>query len=123
MADRRGAPDPATFLPLTHLSYFLLLVLADGPGHGYGLVQRIRERSADLVNPGTGSFYSILQKTVEAGLVVEQKPQAGNGARGRTYALRPLGRRVLAAEAARLETLAADTRRKLMRPAPQGGSR
>lgn len=110
---------PAAFLPLTHLTYYLLLVLTGGPAHGLALVERIRERSGDLVNPGTGSFYSIVQKTVEQGLISEESAETAG--RRRVYQLTALGRRVLAAEAARLAALTGDTRKALMRPARQTG--
>ena len=121
MRDRRS-PDPADFLPLTHLSTYLLLVLADAPGYGYALVQRIRERSDDLVNPGAGSFYSIVRKLVDQGLVAETDRTGGPGV-GRVYEITPLGRAVLAAEATRLSALASETRRILRRPEPHGGRR
>ena len=111
-------PRPAAaFLPLTHLTYYLLLVLTDGPAHGLALVDRIRARSGDLVNPGTGSFYSIVQKTVGQGLIAEEPAESGG--RKRAYQLTPLGRRVLAAEAARLAALTGETRKALARPARQ----
>ena len=56
------ATDPRRFLPLTHLAYAVLLCLAEEPAHGYALVERIRTRSGGLINPGTGSFYSIVKK-------------------------------------------------------------
>lgn len=102
--------DPASFLPLTHLVYYLLLALAESPAHPYALVQRIREGSGGAVDPGTGSFYSIIRRTVDDGLVEET---AGDDSRRRTYELSPLGRRVLEAELRRLETQVASTRRTL----------
>ena len=106
----RRAPDPASFLPLTHLVYYLLLALAEAPAHPYALVQRIRDVSAGSVDPGTGSFYSIIRRTVDDGLVTET---AGDDSRRRTYAISALGRRVLEAELRRLETQVASTRRTL----------
>ncbi len=54
--------DARRFLPLTHLAYYVLLSLSEAPTHGYALVQRIRSRSGGLIDPGTGSFYSICEK-------------------------------------------------------------
>jgi len=106
----RRDPDPASFLPLTHLVYYLLLALAESPAHPYALVQRIREGSGGCVDPGTGSFYSIIRRTVDDGLVAET---AGDDSRRRTYAISALGKRVLQTELRRLETQVASTRRTL----------
>lgn len=106
----RRVLDPASFLPLTHLVHYLLLALAESPAHPYALVQRIREVSDGCIDPGTGSFYSIIKRTVDEGLVEEAE---GDDARRRVYALSALGRRVLEAEVARLEVQLASTRRAL----------
>jgi PadR family transcriptional regulator PadR len=115
-------PDPRRFLPLTHLEYHVLLSLAESPAYGYALVQRIRERSGGLIDPGTGSFYSIVKKLTDEGVIAEATEGAADRRR-RTYAITPLGRGVLTAEANRLAAQIAATRR--LRPAPAGprGSR
>lgn len=106
-------PEPSSFLPLTHLVYHLLLALAEEPGHAYALVQRIRDNSGGSIDPGTGSFYSIIRQTVDNALITDAPGNTGEDARRRVYALTPLGRRVLEAEAARLEAQLAATRRSL----------
>jgi DNA-binding PadR family transcriptional regulator len=88
------------FLPLTHLMYAVLLSLAEKPDHPYELVRRVRERSGGLIDPGTGSFYSVLAQAEQHGLLRESREQTD--ARRRVYEITPLGRRVLAAEADRL---------------------
>ena len=93
-------PAPQVFLPLTHLLYAVLLSLAERPDHPYELVRRVRERSDGLIDPGTGSFYSVLAQAERQGLIREARGQAD--ARRRVYEIAPLGRRVLAAEADRL---------------------
>jgi DNA-binding PadR family transcriptional regulator len=93
-------PVPPAFLPLTHLLYAVLLSLAERPDHPYELVRRVRERSDGLIDPGTGSFYSVLAQAERQGLIREARGQADS--RRRVYEIAPLGRRVLAAEAERL---------------------
>ena len=107
------AQDPSEFLPLTHLVYHLLLALAEAPAHAYALVLHIRERSEGRVDPGTGSFYSIIKRAVDDGLIEEADAPAGEDQRRRVYAISPLGRRVLEAELHRLEAQLAATRRTL----------
>ena len=109
----RRTPDPTGFLPLTHLVYHLLLALAEAPAHPYALVLSIRERSEGRVDPGTGSFYSIIKRAVDEGLVEETEQTDAADARRRVYAISPLGRRVLEAELHRLEAQVATTRRTL----------
>ncbi|HET7697074.1 MAG TPA: PadR family transcriptional regulator [Vicinamibacterales bacterium] len=94
-------PAPVdAFLPLTHLLYAVLLSLAEEATHPYELVKRIRERSDGRIDPGTGSFYSVLSQAERQGLIRERAAPADS--RRRVYELAPLGRRVLAAEAERL---------------------
>ena len=76
------APDPAVFLPLTHLVYYLFLALAESPAHPYALVQRIREGSDGAVDPGTGSFYSIIRRAVDDGLIEERDGDDSRRRRG-----------------------------------------
>lgn len=114
--------DPRRFLPLTHLAYAVLLGLAKEPTHGYALVERIREQSGGLVSPGTGSFYSIVKKLSDDGLI-EEVDEAPGDPRRRTYAVTALGTAVLHAEADRLARSVAAARRLRPAPAGRGGRR
>jgi hypothetical protein len=44
-----------SLLPLTPLSYHVLLALVDGEMHGYAILRDIEERAAGAVRPGTGN--------------------------------------------------------------------
>ena len=90
----------------------MLLTLAEEPTHPYELVKRIRERSGGRIDPGTGSFYSVLAQAERQGLIREGRP--GTDARRHVYELAPLGRRVLAAEAERLAEQLQATRAALV---------
>jgi DNA-binding PadR family transcriptional regulator len=105
-------PQIDDFLPLTHLLYVVLLSLAEEPTHPYELVKRIRERSNGRIDPGTGSFYSVLSQAERQGLIRENAAAAPT--RRRVYELAPLGRRVLGAEAERLEAQLKATRAALV---------
>jgi len=106
-------PAPQSFLPLTHLMYHLLLALTEEPAHAYALVHAIRTRSEGRIDPGTGSFYSMIRQAVDDGLVRETAREAGTDGRRRVYDITPLGRGVLQAEVRRLEQQLAATRRTL----------
>lgn len=100
------------FLPLTHLLYAVLLSLAEKPDHPYELVRRIRERSEGRIDPGTGSFYSVLAQAERQGLIAASASQPAG--RRHVYEIAPLGRRVLAAEADRLARQLAATQAVLV---------
>jgi len=118
----RHPPDPHRFLPLTHLEYAVLLCLSEEPMHGYALVERIRARSSGLVNPGTGSFYSIIKKLNDDGLIAELDERAADRRR-RSYAVTQLGAAVLQAEANRLARDVAAARRVRAVSPGRGGAR
>lgn len=119
MSPRRLPATAESFLPLTSLTFYLLLVLVESPGHAYALVQRIRERSDGLVDPGTGSFYSIIRGAVDSGLI-EETDSSDRSGRRRQFSITKLGRDVLVAEHRRLHELVAETRHALSR---RGGGR
>jgi DNA-binding PadR family transcriptional regulator len=93
--------------------YHLLLALTDEPAHAYALVHAIRTRSEGRIDPGTGSFYSMIRQAVDVALVRETTGESGSDGRRRVYDITPLGRSVLQAEVRRLEQQLAMTRRTL----------
>ena len=100
--------------PLTPAVFHILLALADGPRHGYAIMQAV-ERSADAEPPmGPGTIYGSLLRMEEAGLVREIAACADD--RRRLFALLPAGRRALVHEAERLANLAALVRGKRLVP-------
>jgi len=87
----------------------VLLALVDGPSHGYGIRQTIRERTSGEVVLGSGTLYQAVDRLVGQGWIEEvaapaDEPPSG-GPRRRFYALTSLGRRELAAELERLNTV------------------
>ncbi len=66
-----------------------LVLLADGPRHGYQLIQDISERSEGAWTPSPGSIYPVLQQLEDEGLVeferVEGRKTASLTATGRAY--------------------------------------
>ncbi len=99
--------DATKFLPLSTLSFLILLVLADRDGHGYGIIKEIERRTDGAVRPGTGTLYTALQRLTDDGLIQEAdtRPDIGDDSRRRYYSLTPLGRRVARHEASRLAHL------------------
>ena len=94
--------------PLAPLPLQILLALSEGPIHGYGILQGVRERSGGAVKLGTGSLYRHLSKLIAAGLVAETRGGAPTDPRrGSDYRLTPRGRQALAAERDRVAALLA----------------
>jgi DNA-binding PadR family transcriptional regulator len=93
-------------VPLAPAPFHILLALLDGPTHGYGLLQAVREQSAGRVPLGTGSLYRHLSRLIDAGLVSETQAERGaDPRRGTYYRLTATGRQVLADERDRLAGL------------------
>ena len=101
-------------VPLTPAVFHILLALADGPLHGYGIMQAVEASAANEPPMGPGTIYGSLQRMEEAGLVKEVAARADD--RRRLFALQPAGRRALAQEAERLARLAALVREKRLVP-------
>ena len=77
-----------------HLDGLLLAVLADAPGHGYELSQRLTRRSGGELGVNEGSLYPALHRLERAGLV-DSAWSAEDGRRRRVYRLTPSGRRAV----------------------------
>ena len=105
------SPPVADLLPLTALSFDILLSLADGPRHGYGIIQEIEARSGGPMRSSTGTLYLAIQRLQREGLI-ERATETGGDRRRRPYALTALGREVAAAEAERLAGLVGQAVRK-----------
>jgi DNA-binding PadR family transcriptional regulator len=116
MSDAR-VPDDA--LPLRSVEFDVLLALAGGERHGYGILQEVQERSDGAVVLEPGTLYRALRRMLAAGLVARVATRRDSGDdRRRYYRLTDMGRRVAAAEAARLAELVLAARsRGLLRKA------
>jgi DNA-binding PadR family transcriptional regulator len=101
-------PNPRRFLPLKPVELQLLLALAEGERHGYGLVQAIAERTDGIITLEPGNLYRVIKRLLADGLVAESDRRAVaelDDERRRYYRITALGGRVLAEEVRRLEAL------------------
>ena len=101
-------------VPLTPAVFHILLALADGPLHGYGIMQAVEASAANEPPMGPGTIYGSLQRMEDAGLVKELPARTDD--RRRVFTLLPAGRRALSQEAERLARLAALVREKRLIP-------
>lgn len=100
--------DVESFLPLKSQWFHILLALASGEQHGYGIMQDVLDRTAGKVRLWPATLYGSIKRLMEADLIEESPRRPApelDDARRRYYRLTPLGRRVLNAECDRLQNL------------------
>lgn len=115
--------DVRGLLPLTNISVYVLLAIADQPLHGYGIIKDVEHRTDGLVVLEAGTLYAAIKRLQDEQLLeADSGPRpAGGDARRRYYRLTSLGRRVLRAECARLQDVLVVAREKKVITAPRGG--
>jgi DNA-binding PadR family transcriptional regulator len=94
-------------MALRPVEFHILLSLAAGERHGYGIIQDIQDRG-DAPVPDVGTMYRALARMVEAGLIeaAARRPAADAGDERRNYyRITEAGRQVAMAQARRLEAL------------------
>lgn len=119
MTTTRSGPDPMAFLPLKPTVFTILMVLADGPAHGYGIKKDVECRSDGRIRLEPGTLYRLMGKLLDDGLIEEAPSPArtvDDDERRRYYKLRPLGRKVLIAETERLAAMIDAARAKHLIP-------
>jgi DNA-binding PadR family transcriptional regulator len=90
------------------MDFLVLLMLAPGERHGYGIMQDVLAHTEGETELEAGSLYRTIRRLAEEQLLEEaaRRPASDVGdERRRYYRLTPFGRRVVAAEAARLRAL------------------
>lgn len=95
------------FLPLRPVEFHILLSLASGERHGYGIIQDAEARG-DFDVPDVGTLYRALHRMLDQGLIrTGQRRRAPDVAdeRRNYYRITELGLRVARAEAGRLAAL------------------
>lgn len=80
------------------LDLLILKVVALGPVHGYGIAQRIRQISSDVLQVQQGSLYPALHRLEKRGWIAAEWGESDNNRQARFYRLSAKGRKQLAAE-------------------------
>jgi DNA-binding PadR family transcriptional regulator len=107
--------DLQRFIPLKAHWFHILLSLAGGEQHGYGIMQEVLNRTAGRVRLWPATLYGSIKRLIEAGLIEQSDLRPApelDDARRRYYLLTPLGGRVLDAECERLQELVRTIRLK-----------
>jgi PadR family transcriptional regulator PadR len=92
------APLEKTDLLQGTLDLLILKVVALGPVHGYGIAQRIRQISSDVLQVQQGSLYPALHRLEKRGWIAADWGESENRRQARFYRLSAKGRKQLAAE-------------------------
>jgi transcriptional regulator len=105
-------PEPPDLLRGT-LDLLILRVLSREPAHGYGIAQRIRVFSSDVLQVGESSLYPALQRLLLNGDVEAEWGASENNRRARYYSLTKAGKKRLATERTDFDHMVAAIRQVL----------
>ncbi len=91
--------------PMSESYYYILLCLAKGANHGYGIMQMTEKLSGGDVIIGSGTMYGATGNMMKKGWIREIMSAEGGLERRRLYQLTDSGREALRAEIARLKRM------------------
>jgi DNA-binding PadR family transcriptional regulator len=89
-------------LPLTPISFEVLLALLQGELHGYAILQTVEARLSGKLPLRTGTIYRALARLMDEGLIERTGAGSEEDPRRRYYRITAHGRAVAKAEAQRL---------------------
>jgi PadR family transcriptional regulator, regulatory protein PadR len=88
------------------LDMLILKIVALGPVHGYGISQRIRQISKEVLQVQQGSLYPALHRLEKRGWLAAEWGESDNGREAKFYKLSAKGRKQLHSEESNWERLA-----------------
>ena len=97
-------------------TFFILLSLASGPKHGYAVLKDTEELSRGKVSLSTSTLYTALNRLLNQGLIERSdavQNWSGPGLPRKVYRLNERGRRILNAEAKRMQDRLASYQQRL----------
>ena len=89
------------------LDLIVLKVLSFEPMHGWGITQRIRQISEEVLQIGQGSLYPALYRLEEQDLITSDWQTTDNNRQARYYTLTAKGRKRVAEETEQFERMSA----------------
>jgi len=95
------------------LDALILRTLATGPQHGWGVAQRIRQLSDEVLQVQQGSLYPALHRLERGGWIASSWGTSENNRRAKFYRLTRVGERRLEAETEQWRSLSAAVSRVL----------
>ena len=91
-------PPSKSDLPQGTLDLLILKVVSAGPLHGYGIAQRLRQVSADVVRIQQGTLYPALHRLENRGWLAADWKASDTGREAKFYRLTRRGRAQMAQE-------------------------
>ena len=82
------------------LDLLILKTLALEPMHGWGIAQRIRQVSGEVLQVNQGALYPALHRLEQSGWIKAKWGESDNNRRAKYYSLTPAGRKYLDREQA-----------------------
>ena len=130
LRDRRTIVSPTLYKvsmtkrAMQETTFLILTALAEGPQHGYGIIQDVGRISGDRVTLRAGTLYGALERLDADGLIGVDREEVVDRRLRRYYRLTEEGSARLAEEARRLQASAATALRRLgaHRPGLAGGA-
>ena len=115
------ASDPTRNSPLSPATLHILLALARGNLHGYGIIQEVARNTDGRYRLGPGTLYDNLKKLMDTGLVADAPKSASSKRKSaaakeddrRFYTLTKEGRAALTIEVDRLQSVVTQARLRL----------
>jgi PadR family transcriptional regulator PadR len=95
------------------LDLLVLRIVAGDSMHGYGIAQRLKLLSSDVLQVGESSLYPALQRLLLNGYLDAEWATSENNRRARYYTITKAGRKYLAAERKEFDQLVAAIQRVL----------
>jgi DNA-binding PadR family transcriptional regulator len=98
------------------VEFEILLALAAGQLHGYGIMQQVEARTGGGTRLGPGTLYGAIKRMIRAGWIETSEPDSSDDVRRRCYyRLTRAGRRAAAAAAQQMaDTVNAAAQRGLI---------
>ena len=85
-------------LPLKPADFHILLILLDGPLHGYGILLRIQQISKEVLQIQQGSLYPALYRLERQNWIDSEWGESENNRKARFYSITKSGRKQLERE-------------------------
>jgi PadR family transcriptional regulator PadR len=89
------------------LDVLILKTIAPEPMHGWGIAQRIRQVSGEVLQVNQGALYPALHRLEQCGWIRSKWGESDNNRRAKFYSLTPAGRKYLEREEANWQRLSA----------------
>ena len=93
---------------ISQTAFHVLVAIGPDERHGYGIMQEVARITNGATRLGPGGVYTTIRRLLDDGLIEESDERPDNALddqRRRYYRLTNAGRRAVAREAARLESL------------------